>query len=79
MRTVNSTVNSPVEHVSGEQSPARLARDQEQDNRADREAGSAVNTDKNKSPRKDKSSAGWILLGLLGAGIATWLIRRFTG
>ena len=77
VRTVNPIVNSSVEHVSGEQSPTRPARDQEEDNRADREASSAVVADKKKSPEEGKSNAGWVILGLLGAGIATWLIRKF--
>lgn len=79
VRAVNPIVNSSVEHVSGEQDPSELARDQEQDRKqADRKSGSAEALDKKKSPEEGKSSTGWIILGLLGAGIATWVIRRFT-
>ena len=80
VRAVNPTVNSSVEHVSGKQSPKHLAGDQQLlgDERADRKTSSAEALDKNESPKEDKSNTGWILLGLLGAGIATWLIRRFT-
>lgn len=77
VRTVNPIVNSPGEHVSGEQSPTSLARDQEADNRADRKSSSPVVEDKNKSLKEGKSNAGWVILGLLGAGIATWVIRKF--
>jgi len=79
VRAVNPIVNSSVEHVSGEQSPKHLAGDQQLlgDERADRKMSSAEALDKNESPKEEKSNTGWILLGLLGAGIATWLIRRF--
>lgn len=80
VRAVNPIVNSSVEHVSGEQSPKQPAGDQQLlgDERADRKTSSAEVLDKNESPKEDKSGAGWIILGLLGVGIATWVIRRFT-
>lgn len=80
VRTVNPTVNSSVEHVSGEQSPKHLAGDQQLlgDERADRKTSSAEALDKKESPEEDKSNAGWILLGILGAGFATWLIHKLT-
>jgi len=77
VRTVNPTVNSSVEHVSGKQSPARLARDQEQDNRADRKSGSTVVTDKNKSPEKGEFPTGWVILGALFVGAVTYLATHW--
>lgn len=78
VRTVNPIINSSVEHVSGEQSPTSPARDQEADNRADREASSPVVEDKNKSLKKGKSDAGWIILACLGIGAGTWLVHKIS-
>lgn len=76
VNTVNSSV---VEPVSGEQSQvspsgAKLT----PDDKADRSTDSTLALDKKKAPEEDKSNAGWIILGIAGAGLFTWLIRRWT-
>ena len=74
-----STHLSAVEPVSGEQSQvspsgAKLT----PDDKADRSTDSTPALDKKKAPKEDKSNAGWIILGIAGAGLFTWLIRRWT-
>lgn len=76
---VNTHISSVVEPVSGEQSPQLPSGDKlKPDNKADRSTGSTPALDKKKSPKEDKSNAGWIILGVIGAGVTAWLIRKLT-
>lgn len=77
---VNNTVNKgTVEHVRGEQTGQHLSGDKLMTrDKADPSSGSTPALDKKKSPEEDKSNAGWIILGVIGAGIGAWLIRKWT-
>jgi len=73
-----SAVSSAVEHVRGEQSQLRSSGDKlTTGNKADPSTGSTPALVKKKSPEKDKSNAGWIILGIAGVGLFTWLVRKF--